>query len=176
MSHSSAPRNHRPATVMESIRQPTDQLLPRGQPSRDSSSRSQPSRGQPSRDQPSRGQVEPIPALAAVVVVGLSLSLYATAIPTDSTLATGHEVAQPTLSRVYDSLTDDGMVNPNRLASARDAGPDGYIVNVTLTYENQTLHSGPRPPASANRATRQVSVEHANGSVVPGRLTVVVWS
>ena len=130
----------------------------------------------PSGQQPLRGQVEPIPALTAVVIIGLALSLYATSLPTAAFANAEHDVAQPTLSRVFIAVTDDGVVHESLLTEAANAGPAGYDVNVTLTFGNQRLQQGPNSPDDASRATRQVSVRRANGTVVPGRLTVEVWS
>lgn len=141
---------------------------------------------------PSRGQVEPFAALAAVLAVGLAISLYAGVLADAAPGASDRTVAETTLDRVARSASDGSVVVPDRIPEALAVTPDGYRVNVTLAAGGTTLRAGPTPPESADltqpesadptqpesadRATRRVSVRLAPGNVRPGRLTVVVWS
>lgn len=122
-----------------------------------------------------RAQVEPLPALVAVAVVGAALSLYAgslTGLPTDD----GRSTADATLVRASDRLLEDGVAAPGDLDRARAAAPDGYAANVTLDAGDRRWSVGPEPPAGAGVASRPVGVRRSPATVDAGRLRVVVWS
>lgn len=122
------------------------------------------------------GQTEPLPALAAVMVVCLALGLYAGVLddlPVES--EDSGSVADPAIERIEHSLSRGGVVRPSRLSDP-PAGPDGYRTNVTLTTARRVWHAGPTPPASVGEnASRRVSVRLGPGRVSPGTLRVVVW-
>ena len=120
-----------------------------------------------------RGQVEPVAALAAVLVVGIALSTYAGLLP--GTAGTTGGTADATLTRAYGTVTETGVVVPGRLRAATDVAPPGHGVNVTLSVGSLHLHAGPTPPPSAERATRRASVRVGPGAVRPGHLSVEVW-
>lgn len=122
-----------------------------------------------------RAAVEPLVALAGVLVLGLLLSAYAVgaerALPTDRE----RDLANPTLRAAADAVTHDGLAHPARL-NARTVAPEGYEVRVELRAAGRTWSDGPPAPPSAETATRQVSVRLRPGRVRPGRLRVEVWS
>lgn len=123
-----------------------------------------------------RAQTSPVAALAALFAVCAGVSLYATvlggAIP-----VVDRGVADPTLDRVRDGASDGGVVAPARLAEARDRGPAGRRLNVSLAADGREWHVGPAvPPRVTDRADRLVSVRLGPGRVEPGRLSVAVWS
>jgi len=123
-----------------------------------------------------RAAVEPLAALAAVLAVGIGLSLYAGALSDAAPGPSDDRVAETTLHRIHAELADYGVVTPSAVEGVPDAGPGGYAVNVTLSTDGRTWRAGPEPPASAARATRRVPVRERPWRVTAGRLTVVVWS
>lgn len=130
----------------------------------------------------SRGQASPTTALVAVATIGIGLSLYATVLagvaPTPH-----HDVAEPTLERVYNAVTSADVAEPERLDAAAMTGPEGYELQATLRVDGRIWTAGPVPPRSKSdsngarteTATRRVAVRTGPGSVVAGRLRVVVW-
>lgn len=132
--------------------------------------------GRDRRSVGARGQVEPLPALVAVAVVGAALSLYAGslagALPGDD----GRSVADATLVRASDRLLADGVAAPDDLGRARAAAPDGYAVNATIDAGDRRWSVGPTPPTGAASASRPVGVRRSPTAVDAGRLRVVVWS
>lgn len=122
-----------------------------------------------------RGQVEPTVALVATVSVCLSLGLYAVAIG-DVMPSTDRDLAPTTLDRIYGELRQGGVVVPERRASAHDAGPAGYELNLTVRAAGRHWNSGPPAPDRADRATRQSSVRVGDDRIRAGRLEVAVWS
>ncbi|PSP76089.1 hypothetical protein BRC81_13900 [Halobacteriales archaeon QS_1_68_20] len=132
--------------------------------------------GSDDRGAPSRGQVEPVVALAAVLAVGIAVSLYATAL-SDVAPGTGADgSAETTLDRVHRNVSDGNVVDPAAIRGAPGVPPPGYDANVTLTAAGETWQAGSTPPASAESASRRVSVRLGPGNVRPGRLRVVIWS
>lgn len=123
-----------------------------------------------------RAQVEPFAALVAVLAVGLAISLYATVLSDADPGSSNREVAEITLDRVYRNVSDGSVVDPERIQGAPAVAPAGYEANVTLAVDRTTWQAGPSPPASAERASRRVTVRLGPGNVRPGRLTVVIWS
>ncbi|MFB6097147.1 MAG: hypothetical protein ABEJ74_07145 [Haloferacaceae archaeon] len=142
-----------------------------------------------------RGVVEPIPALIAAVVVCLGVSLYAGALA-DAVPARDREIAEPTLLRVRERLLTGGVVRPDRLGLARDAGPEGFALNVSVDAAGEQWFVGPPRPGApggaggvgrrgasvdprrtgVERARREVSVVVAPGDVRRGTLEVALWS
>jgi len=120
-----------------------------------------------------RGAVEPLVALAGVLVLGVLLSTYAVgvdrALPDDR----GRNLAEPTLRAVVDDATHDGVVEPARL-NASGVAPDGHRVRVELRAAGRTWTDGPAAPRGAETTVRQVSVR-VGSDVEPGRLRVEVW-
>lgn len=121
------------------------------------------------------GQVEPLAALAAVAVVALALAAYAGAFEASVPGTADRNVAEDAADRVERAVTVGGVVRRSRLTPERIApvGPEGYHVNVTLDGPLWTSHAGPTAPATADVASRRVSVR-ADG-VVPAQLEVRVW-
>jgi hypothetical protein len=127
-----------------------------------------------------RGQVDPLPALLAVVVVGLSLSLYTGALdalpgPEDDADAVADDRAGVAVTAVCDVVCEGGVVVPARLDAGLTAAPDRHRVSLRLATAEETWTAGPAAPDDAGRAARPVSVRLDSGRVVAGRLVVEVW-
>lgn len=121
-----------------------------------------------------RGAVEPLVALAGVLVFGLLLSTYAVGVERVLPEDRERDLAGPTLRAVADDATHNGVVSPERL-NASSVAPDGYRVRVELRADGRTWTDGPTAPRGAESAVRQVSVR-VETSVEPGRLRVEVWA
>ena len=123
-----------------------------------------------------RGQLSPSAALVAVAAVGMALSLYTTVLsgvaPTP-----GHDVAEPTLDRIEETVVTAGVAESERLDDAVERGPAGYRLHISLQTESRQWATGPTPPASGSveAASRRVAVRERAGNVRSGRLRVVVW-
>lgn len=122
------------------------------------------------------GMIEPLPALAAVLVVGLSLGLYADAIATVEPDRSESGSSEATLQSVYDAVSEDGAALPRRIPNASGVAPAGYEVNVTLAAGPHRWTAGPVPPERAAEARRRTPVRIDRWTVQPGRLGVVVWT
>lgn len=130
----------------------------------------------------SRAQVSPTAALVAVAAIGIGLSIHATVLASVAP-SPEQDVAEPTLDRVSDAVSSADVVEPERLDEAATAGPEGYDLQVSLRTNDRTWTAGAVPPQpeggeSSTRtetATRRVAIRTGPGSVVTGRLQVVVW-
>lgn len=137
-----------------------------------------------------RGQVQPLPALVAVLALTLALGAYAdvtTSLPSPTGPDGGPAV--PALKRVEAAATTGALLDPTELDPTA-AALDGYRVNVTLTTHGSHYAVGPSPRAAAETAETTVAVSLAPTSlaesnrndrtrasrVVPGTLRVEVWS
>jgi hypothetical protein len=121
-----------------------------------------------------RGQVEPIPALVAVAILGSALSAYAVAFGAALPAADhGSDRARPALDRATATLRVDGVVRPRRISRAAATLP--ATANVTVRAGGRAWHAGPVPPANASVASRPVPVRVASGRILPGRVRVEVW-
>lgn len=130
-----------------------------------------------SRSWARRAQVYPTAALAATFAVVVGLGLYAGALTDATPGRDGRELATPALDRAHEALSPDGtVVLPDRVGSARRAGPDGYRTNVTVRTAARRWHAGPVPPESAETATRSVGVRLGPADVRAGTLRVEVWA
>jgi hypothetical protein len=124
---------------------------------------------------PERGQASPTATLVAVAAIGLGLSLYATVfagvVPTAD-----REIAEPTLSRVHDTVAPAGVASADRLDAAVDAGPTGWTLRVELRVGSRhwTAGDAPAPNEETQSAGRRVPVRTAPGQVASGWLRVVV--
>ena len=130
-------------------------------------------------DGTSRAQTTPVVALIALFAVCTGLSLYATTLGAVTPDETENALAEPTLERVYDDVSEGGVVSPVGLPSAGPSLPDGYRVAVVVTTPTGTWTNGRHPPASSgvpvDHAERPVSVATGDGDVVWGTLDVWVW-
>jgi hypothetical protein len=122
-----------------------------------------------------RGQVEPLAAIAAVVIVGAGLALYAGTLEERLVSEGDRAVADAALGTVERAVTDEGVAESRRLDAVRSVGPAGYELNVTLETPDGRWHHGPTAPAAATNASERVSVHTGTGRVRPGRLVVRVW-
>jgi hypothetical protein len=122
-----------------------------------------------------RAAVEPLVALSAVLVLGVTLSVYAVGVERALPGSDDRALAGPTLEAATDQLTRNGLVRPTRL-DASAVAPPGHELRVELRVDGQSWTDGPPAPRSARTATRQVSVRVGPGQVRPGRLRVEVWS
>lgn len=122
------------------------------------------------------GQVEPVPALAAVAVVGLALALYAGGVERHVPESPDRTVAPSVADRVERALANGGVAHPTALPAAVERAPDGFRVNATLAAGGERWAVGPVPPATAETDQRRVSTRIGPGRVRPGRLEVRVWT
>jgi hypothetical protein len=125
-----------------------------------------------------RGQTTPVVALVALFAVCAGVSLYATTLVDVTPTGTGNALAEPTLERVYDAVSEGAVVSPTGLSRTERVAPDGYRVAVAVTTENGRWTNGNRPPVqseSVDTAARSVAVSTGEGDVVWGRLRVWVW-
>ncbi|WP_049985838.1 DUF7285 family protein [Halobellus rufus] len=134
----------------------------------------------------SRAQTTPLVALIALFAVCTGISLYATTLGAVTPGETTNALAEPTLERVYDEVSEGGVVSPVGLPRDGPATPDGYLVAVAVTAPKGTWTNGRRPPESGSgngvapatnvdTAERPVSVATADGNVVWGTLRVWMW-
>lgn len=146
-----------------------------------------------SRSSPRRAQTEPLVAIVAVFAVTVGLVAYAGVFESVSPRPASHELAHPTLERIYATLAPTGVVEPSQLDDCTSVGPKEYRVSITLSVEGRTWRAGdavpdgidrpgsnqqsedPTRPRGTDRASRPVSVRLAPGVVRSGRLTVEVW-
>lgn len=123
-----------------------------------------------------RGQVDPLPAIVAVAVVGLAVSLYAVGLDgLPGGASEERSTADVTLGAVCERVCDGGTVDPASLDEGLAAAPDGHRLGLVLRADGREWTAGPAPPADAGTATRTVTVRLGPNDVVPGRLRVVVW-
>lgn len=123
-----------------------------------------------------RGQVDPLPALVAVAVVGLALTLYTGALGTvPSPNSDDDATAAVALGAVCERVCVGGRVDPDALADGLAAAPDGHRLRIVLLAGDEEWTAGPTPPGDATSAARTVTVRVGPGETVPGRLRVVVW-
>lgn len=121
-----------------------------------------------------RGQTEPLAALVAVVAVCLALGLYAGVLDAELPGRSDRAVDEAALERVERTLAPTGVVDPERVARAPAAGPDGYDTNVTLVANGRRWTAGPPIPPEADAAAAAVSVRLGPGAIDPGHLEVRV--
>lgn len=119
-----------------------------------------------------RGQVEPLPALVAVVAICLAVSLHAGVLD-DRIAALAHDrpPVDRTLDRVHDRLWNGSAADPDRLAIPPIQGE----ANASLATATHRWTVGPTPPPDAARAARRTAVRLRPGVTQPARLRVVVW-
>jgi len=123
-----------------------------------------------------RGQIEPVAAIAAVLLVGAGLALYAGALDGRLGGRNDRAVADAALGTVERAVAPEGVVDPGRLCGIASAGPAGYRLNVTLEAPERRWQVGPAAPAGVANASERVSVRVSEGRVRPGRLVVRVWT
>lgn len=121
-----------------------------------------------------RGQVDPVPALVAVVAVAAGVGLYAAALDGVPT-ATSTDRAPVLLERIHDETVDGGVADPDRLdVPSNRTDPR---VAVVLSTSESTWRVGTeldRTDPGTTTASRRVSVRTAPGNNDPGTLRVVV--
>lgn len=124
----------------------------------------------------SRAQASPTAALVAVAMVGIALSLYATVfagvVPTAE-----RELAEPTLSRVHDTVAPAGVLEPASLDAGLNVGPTGRELRIELRTDERLWSVGAplsNVCAQTETASRQVPVRMAPGRVRVGWLRVVI--
>lgn len=138
----------------------------------------------------SRGQTEPLPALVAVALFCVALSVYAgflTGLVPE--LGSDRKLAEVTGERVWESVSENGMYPAGTaLRSALDADvlPRGHRVTITVTYAHEGTVTASRASFDAAGApvatagldgetfSRPIPVQRRKGDVRPGTLTVVV--
>lgn len=130
-----------------------------------------------SRSSAREAQVEPLPALVAVLVVCVAVGTFATERADVLPVVSADAPADAVVSDAVDAATpsDSVVVHPGRLV-ASPLGPSEYDVAVTLTAGEREWTAGPTPPPDATAASQRVPVRVAPDRVRPGRLTVEVWA
>jgi hypothetical protein len=115
-----------------------------------------------------RGQVEPLPALLALAVFAIGLSLYGVTL-TDVSLGTGPAVTDATMARAHDAVSEGPVVVPGRLDELDGTLPEG--LSVTLRADGRTWRWGPAIEDPSRTRRTHVLVRTASGEV-PGVLRV----
>lgn len=123
-----------------------------------------------------RGQTEPLAALVAVLALVAGVALYSGAYTAALPATDDRDLAEPTLRRVTERVATGPVVDPARLNATAGAGPSGHRLHVTLRTTQRNWSVGPEPPRDADRAARPVSVRRPDGTALPGRLVVEVWT
>ncbi|MFB6114044.1 MAG: hypothetical protein ABEJ58_08085 [Halodesulfurarchaeum sp.] len=120
-----------------------------------------------------RGQVEPLPALLALAVFAIGLSVYGTSL--ESSLHRGEPtVDDGDVRRVLESLESGTVVQPKRMSRLPMRTPSGEHVSVVLRADGRVWRSGPHRPERSATVSRRVLVATPSG-VVAGRLRVSTW-
>lgn len=123
-----------------------------------------------------RAQVEPLAALAAVLAVGVGLSLYVGVLDaTLPALMSSRRMAVVAADRLLAESTAFGSVRPPIEDPVAAARPTGHRLNATLRADGTAWTGGPTRRPSADCVARRVSVQVAPGRVRPGRLEVCTW-
>lgn len=117
-----------------------------------------------------RGQVQPLPALLALAVFAIGLSLYGTTV-TGLSLDSGPEVSEATMTQIRTQLSDGPVVVPARMERLDGAVPGE--LSVTLRAADQTWHWGAQVKNPQRTRRAHVLVRTDIGEV-PGILRVEV--
>lgn len=115
-----------------------------------------------------RGQVEPLPALLALAVFAIGLSLYGVTLE-GVTLASGPDVSDATMDAIDGTLSEGAVVVPERLETRSADLPEG--VAVILRADGQTWVRG-TPPETPDRSRRRHVLVRTDSGEVPGVLRV----
>lgn len=116
--------------------------------------------------------MNPLVALAGVLVVAAALSTYALAFANAPAPDHDRNRAEPALTDALNTLRDGGVVVPGALAALDGKRPS---MNVSVRTANRSWTSGPHPPRDATTTSRRVPIRIAPGDVRPGRVRVGVW-
>lgn len=122
-----------------------------------------------------RAQTDPIAALAAVFAVCVGVTAFLGVHTAAAPDRTDRDVAGPAAERAVEVASEDGVVVPERIDGNLDVAPAGFGRNVSVVVGPDRWSTGSVPPATADRASRTVTVEIAPGRIEAGRLVVRVW-
>lgn len=131
-----------------------------------------------SRSSARRAQVEPVPALVAVVVLCLAVGAYATVRADVLPNGENDAPANAVLAETVDAATLNGsvVVNPTTL-DVDSVVPEGYEVTITIVAgDHEWTHSTENPPPDAASDSRRAPVQVAPGTIRPGQIRVEVWT
>lgn len=115
-----------------------------------------------------RGQVHPLPALLALAVFAIGLSLYGVTLE-GVTLGSGPAVSDATMAATHGALSEGPVVVPERLETRSSELPDG--VAVILRADGRKWIHG-TPPADPDRSRRRHVLVRTESGEVPGILRV----
>lgn len=115
-----------------------------------------------------RAQVQPLPALIALAVFAIGLSLYGVTLD-GLPLGSEPEVSDATMTATVNALSEGPVVVPSRVDSPRHSVP--REVAVTLRADGQKWVRGSPPADPARTRMRHVLVRTPAGEV-PGVLRV----
>lgn len=115
-----------------------------------------------------RAQVEPLPALIAVAVFALALSVYGTTIEAVP-LASQNGVSDATVDRAIETISEGTVIVPDRLDRLQGRLPDGTTVVVRAA--GRQWRWGPAPAPDDPFVVRHVLVRTSDGAV-PGVVRV----
>lgn len=115
-----------------------------------------------------RAQVEPLPALLALAVFAIGVSLYGGTLA-DVTLPTESTISDATMTRTVQILSEGSVVVPDRMNALDGALPKEMAV--VLRAEGRTWHWGTPPDDPDRTRLRHVLVRTERGEV-PGVLRV----
>ena len=115
-----------------------------------------------------RAQVEPLPALLALAVFAIGLSLYGVTL-SDVTLGTGPEITDATMAQARSTVSDGPVVVPDRLAALSGTLPSE--LTVTIRADGESWRWGPAVEDPSRTRMTHVLVRTDSGEV-PGVLRV----
>lgn len=115
-----------------------------------------------------RGQVEPLPALVALAVFAVALSVYGTTLA-DVPVVRSTEVTDATVDRAVGLISEGTVVQPDRLQRLDGRLPEG--TTVVVRADGRQWRWGPVSNASDPFEIRHVLVRTDRGAV-PGTLRV----
>ncbi|MFB6153914.1 MAG: hypothetical protein ABEJ27_06645 [Halodesulfurarchaeum sp.] len=121
-----------------------------------------------------RAQVEPLPALVALAVFAMALSVYGVAF--GNVLPASQETSGSAIgTKALAAVTEGTVVRPGRLEAGVQSAPSGHRVAIVVRVEDRIWRAGPSPPTDAHTISRTVIIRTADGAR-PGRIRVSTWT
>lgn len=121
------------------------------------------------------GQVEPLPALIAILTLSTGITLYMTVYTAYAPTYAERTVEDIAADRFMAEATTDGVIHLPIDEAALVARPQGYELNVSVTAATITWTVGPPRPSPADRTTRLGSIEDSPGQIRPATIVLTIW-